>query len=274
MTPMQKNDLIWYDSPVFSSEVAHGFSTKCGGVSQGDFQSLNLISARGDQAQAVAENYRRFAMAIGFSGKEYGRNSQVHGDIIRLVNTGDTLEQFTDPERSFPAGDGLLTQSTDLALWAYSADCVVILYHDPVTKSIGACHAGWRGTALGISAKMVSAMTTHFGSKPEDLQVAVGPSIKSCCFSCHDDVPKAMMEGLGDKIKPFLLDDCMEEEVQKWSVDLQGIHRFLLEEAGVKHIDCEQPCTACHPDHFWSHRKEGDKRGSMGGMIALKGEFA
>lgn len=268
MNIKEKDSLRWYHSEVFSPEVVHGFSTKLGGVSTGDFAGLNLVTSRGDSPQAVAENYTRFAQAVGFSGEKYARNAQIHSDICRVVTQGMGLSDFVQGDRQFPEGDGLLTQEKNLALWAYSADCVPILYHDPVTQSIAAVHAGWRGTALAIASKMVKEMTSAFATNPADLQVSLGPSIGPCCFSCHEEVPQAFRDAMGEDAETFI----KSEGQGKFSVDLQGINGYFLKKSGVTQIDTHVPCTACHGEEFWSHRIIGDKRGSMGGMIALKGE--
>lgn len=123
---------------------------------------------------------------------------------------------------------------------------------------------------MGIGKKMVEAMVAEFGTEPKDLEVSLGPSIGPCCFSCHEDVPEAMIAGLGDKANPFIT----AEGGGKWAVDLQGIHRQWLTDCGVEKVDWKVPCTACDGEEFWSHRVLGDQRGSMGGMIALTEEEA
>ncbi|MFI3254249.1 MAG: peptidoglycan editing factor PgeF [Eubacteriales bacterium] len=256
------------DVPFFYSSILttpHSFSTKKGGVSTGDFTSMNLISARGDNPESVMENYQRFHHALGLSPTQFARNAQIHSDIIRAVTSGDSLEDFTNPTATFPQGDGLMTQEKNLPLWVYSADCVPILFHDPVEKAIAAVHSGWRGTALGIAGKMVEAMKSAYGTKAENLQVAMGPSIGSCCFLCDLDVPQAMKESLGSDAEAF----CHLKENGKYAVDLLGINHLWLTKAGVRQIDDQAPCTACETEDFWSHRKVNDRRGSMGGVICL-----
>lgn len=263
MKKQESHSLSWY-SAFFP--VIHGFSTRLGGFSQGDLSSLNLISARGDDPSLVEQNYHAFHKAVGFAGQTMARNSQVHGDHIRLVTEGDTMDAFVDPNTIFPSGDGLLTQERNLALWVYSADCTPILFYDPVEQAVGAAHAGWRGTALALGAKMVARMEEEFGSQPKNIQVALGPSIGKCCFLCHEDVPQAMLQSLGEEISPYI--HPIQEG--KYQVDLQGIHLLTLQKAGIQSVDYESGCcTACDTHTFWSHRVMGEKRGSMGAMIAL-----
>lgn len=266
------NQLKIYQCTQWFEDVVHGFPTKLGGHSQGDWEGLNLATGRGDQRESVKQNYREICDALGISPVGFARNLQVHGKKIHRVSWEDSLDldAFVTPSEPVPEGDGLLTDEKGVMLWAYSADCVPILYHDPVKKVIGAVHAGWRGTAQGIALEMVEEMGRVFESKPEDIRVAIGPSIGPCCFMCSEDVPIAMREALGQEVEPFMPPHPTEKE--KFSVDLQGINGLWLKRGGVIHIDQKAPCTACHTEEFWSHRKQGEKRGALGGFIYLPKE--
>jgi YfiH family protein len=151
----------------------------------------------------------------------------------------------------------------------FSADCGIILLHDPVNRCVGAIHAGWRGCAAGIVENAVRAMAEHFGSDPADLLAAIGPCIGQCCFETDDDVADAMLAALGEDARP-----CLERRGAKWHVDLAGLNRLWLLRAGLRpeHIDLCGLCTACHPEWFWSHRKMGSARGLQAAMISLPKE--
>ena len=150
----------------------------------------------------------------------------------------------------------------------FSADCGIFLFHDPVSRCIGAVHAGWRGTALGLPAKMVTEMGRLYGAKPENIRVAVGAGIGPCCFETDDDVPDAMLKAFGGGAQEYI-----EKRGAKWHVDLQEINLWQLRAAGVReeHLDACKLCTACHGELYWSHRKMGDKRGVQAALIALRG---
>ena len=160
----------------------------------------------------------------------------------------------------------MITDEPGLALVVFSADCGILLLHDPVHHAIGAIHAGWRGCAAGIVEKTVQTMTQTFGTQPKDLLAAVGPCIGPCCFETDQDVPDAMTAALGAQAAPF-----MQRRGVKWHVDLAGLNRQWLLRAGVlpDHVETCGLCTACHPDLFWSHRKMGQARGSQIAMAAL-----
>lgn len=270
------NGLVWYEGTAFAKGYDHklkyGFPTRKGGVSQGQFASLNLATGRGDDVKAVKANYEKVNNTFSIKPLKYARNAQVHGVDMRVVTLSSSLslEEFVTPDFPVPSMDGLLTQEKGVMLWVYSADCVPILFFDPVNEAIGAVHAGWRGTAQGIAFLMVKTMEKEFGTNPKDLQVVMGPSIKSCCFTCSADVPEAVLETLGEEARPFL--PKHKEEEGKFSVDLLGINRLWLKRSGVTQIESEVVCTACHLEEFWSHRKVGEARGVLGGFIYLSRE--
>lgn len=245
--------------------VAHGFSARLGGVSEGMWESLNLGPSRGDDPDHVRENYRRFFAAIGADGKQLAMTNQVHGGVVRTVTTADLR---TDPyDKPAYEADGLMTDLPGVALVIYSADCIPILFYDPVRRVIAAVHAGWRGTAAGIAAAAVERMRDVYGCDPKDILAAIGPGIGPDCFETHEDVPNAMTAALSTAV----LCHIRIKENGKFAVDLKNINAMRLEQAGLEadHIAVSSLCTACHPELFWSHRKLGTNRGSMAAAIQL-----
>jgi len=264
----EKNGVTYLTSALLSSQsgIAHGFSTRKGGVSQGPWESLNLGVSRGDDITAVQENYRRFCAAIGTDEKRVVLSQQEHLDHIRLVTEEDVGKGLWR-KRDYTHIDALLCNTPNIPLVIFSADCGIILLHDPVTNSIGAVHAGWRGVAQGIVHKAVLAMSETFGADPANILVAIGPAIGQCCFETDEDVPAAMRSALGDAAEPFMI-----QKGKKWHLDLKSINAHWLTSAGVlpEHIDICDHCTACRKDLYWSHRKMGNTRGAQIAMISLK----
>lgn len=245
--------------------AAHGFSTRLGGVSEGMWESLNLGVSRGDDPDHVRENYRRFFAAIGADGKRIATTNQVHGGMVRCVTTADVK---ADPyDRPGYEADGLMTDLPGVALVVYSADCIPILFYDPVRRVIAAVHAGWRGTAAGIASTAVERMVDVYGCRSEDILAAIGPGIGPDCFETHEDVPNAMTAALSTAV----LHHIKIKENGKFAVDLKNINAMRLEQAGLDldHIAVSHMCTSCNPDKFWSHRKLGTSRGSMAAAIQL-----
>ena len=180
-------------SDLISGAVVHCFSTRRGGVSTGHLSSLNLGVHRGDDWNNVYENYRRLGAAVGFTPEQTVFTHQTHTDRVARVGAEDRgwgLFREVEPER-----DGIYTNEPGVALVCFSADCTPILLHDPVRHAVAAVHSGWRGTALGIAARCVEAMTREFGTDPADLQAAIGPCIGPCCFETGPEVPAAVLSG-------------------------------------------------------------------------------
>ncbi len=246
-------------------EAIHGFSTRMGGVSPAPFDTLNLGLSQGDDPARVRENYRRFCAAIGADVDRLVCSRQVHGDVIRVVTAADA-GKGVDRERDYEV-DGLVTNVPGLPLAIHTADCIPVLLYDPVHHAIGACHAGWRGTALAIAAKTVAQMTQVYGTDPGDLRCAVGAGISRCCFETRSDVPDAMREAMGGAAEPFI-DDHGDG---RFHVDLKGINRYWLTQAGVPEdqIAVSDECTVCRSEKFFSHRRSGAARGAMAAVIQL-----
>ena len=262
-----KNGITFFQSDGIAAAggAAHGFSTRLGGVSEGMWASLNLGVGRGDDPDHVRENYRRFFAAIGADGRQLAMSNQVHGGVVRCVTSADL---HADPyEKVGYEADGLMTDLPGVALVVYSADCIPILFYDPVRRVIAAAHAGWRGTAAGIAAAAVDRMKNVYGCRPEDILAAIGPGIGPDCFETHEDVPNAMTAALSTAV----LRHITIKENGKFAVDLKAINAMRLEGAGLdpEHIAVSSLCTSCHPEMFWSHRKLGTSRGSMAAAIQL-----
>ena len=259
----EHHGLVWLTASLLSG-IPHGFSTRKGGVSLPPWDSLDLGPGRGDDPAAVAENYRRFCGVLGVSPERAVLSKQVHETTVRRCTQEDAGKGL-QRERDYTA-DALITDVPGLPLTVFSADCGILLLHDPVQNAIGAIHAGWRGCAGGIVEKTVQELGRAYGSRPEDLLVAIGPCIGACCFETDDDVPQAMTGALGAEAAPYL-----EQHGPKWHVDLAGLNRQWLLRAGLSpaHITVCGLCTACRPDLFWSHRKMGEARGVQAAMICL-----
>ena len=259
--------LLWHTSTLFDAgAVCHGFSTRPGGVSPAPWDSLNLGVGRGDTAENVQENFRRFCAAVGADPMRVVLSKQVHEPNVRLV-TGADAGKGLWRERDYQSVDAMICNTPNLPLVVFSADCGTVLLYDPVHQAIGAVHAGWRGCAAGIVEKTVAAMGAAYGSRPAELLAALGPCIGPCCFETDGDVPEAMQAALGADADAYIT-----VKGPKFHVDLAGLNRQWLLRAGLlpERIEVSGICTACRPDLFWSHRKMGDQRGVQVAVISLK----
>lgn len=242
--------------------AVHAFSTRFGGVSEGYFGAMDLSYTRCDSHEAVVENHRRFADAVGYPTDRLVSTRQVHGDIIRIASESD-CGKAARGELDYEC-DGLMTDIPGLPLMILTADCCPVLLYDPVRNVVAAVHAGWRGTALGIAGKAVREMSAVYGCKPENIIAAIGPCISKCCFETDSDVPEAMETGLGSDAEKYIT-----RSGSKYHVDIKGINAEFLRRAGVNSIHITDECTACNTERYFSHRKMGDKRGSLASVIML-----
>ena len=258
----QEGSLIYYTSDNITTK--HLFTTKFGGVSKGYLASLNLGFNRGDERSNVLQNYQILADHFQVPRARMTMTKQIHSDIVRVVDE-NTMGMGLGQPMSWKA-DAIITNLPHVPLCGYYADCVVTLLHDPVSKSIGVCHSGWRGTASGIALKAAVSMMSCYGADPYTLRAAISPSIGKCCFETDSDVADAFFA---------LLDPAMDERIEKrgdkYHIDLKAINRLWLLRAGIdpSRIDVHPDCTKCHPERYWSHRAMGDRRGGMAAMICL-----
>ena len=184
---------------------------------------------------------------------------QVHGTDILVVDNPGQLS----PEAGW---DALLTDQPDVILTVRTADCVPVLLHDPVKRVVAAVHAGWRGTVAGIVPLTLARMAKRYGSNPRTTRVGIGPSIGPCCY----EVDKPVLDRVcasGVEYRNVVQD----KGGGKAMLDLGALVRFQARAAGVpaEHIDRVELCTVCHPDLFYSYRREGAVVGTMVSGIML-----
>ena len=247
----------------------HCFTTREGGVSTGDCASMNLSFSRGDAKEAVMENYRRIAMAMGVSVKDFVCSDQTHTTNVRRVTRADAGKGVIK-QRDYTDVDGLITNEPGLVLSTFYADCVPLYFIDPVQKAIGLSHSGWKGTVGKIGEVTIKAMTKEFGSKPEDLYCAIGPSICQDCYEVSRDVAERFMDAFPEHVDEILQQQKGNED--KFQLDLWKANEIILLEAGVlpEHLAVTNICTCCNPTKLFSHRASKGKRGNLAAFLMLK----
>ncbi len=177
-----------------SAPVVAAFTTRKGGVSRGRFAQCNLGLAVGDEPAAVVENRRRALSALGLELSSAVAAQQVHGDRVARVGRAEAGRGALARETAIPGVDALITDETGLTLIIGCADCVPVYLVDPDRPAIGLAHAGWRGTVGKIATQTVRAMTGAFGSRPDRLLAAIGPSIGPCCYEVDETVAGPLRE--------------------------------------------------------------------------------
>ncbi len=250
--------------------VRHGFSTRLGGVSEGCYSSLNLSFTRGDSEDAVRENYRRIAAAIGVKCENMVFSQQTHTINVRVVTEQDRGMGFTRPVE-YTDVDGLVTNVPDICLVTFYADCVPLYFVDPVKRVIGLSHSGWRGTVGKIGKETVRMMRQQFGSNPADILAAIGPSICMDCYEVSEDVILKFRENFAGV---YWKDLFYKKENGKYQLDLWKANEIVFAEAGIlpEHMAVTNVCTHCNSNLLYSHRTMGDKRGNLAAFLALRAE--
>ncbi|XP_075968325.1 purine nucleoside phosphorylase LACC1 [Anarhichas minor] len=263
--PALKGGVRVLTSSLIPECFGHGFSTRSGGVSSiPSLSSLNLFSSRRrrDPEAVVTENRRRLGLHAGFYPRPLRLVKVDHGSHVWVVGRAE-------PERY----DAMVTDRPGVVVGAPGADCMTILLADQRKRVIGAAHAGWKGTLMGVAMATVGAMVTVFGCRVTDIVVAVGPSVGGCCFTLNRD-----------QINDFthVHEDCVTDpESDRPHVNIRLANRVLLQRGGVLpehiHDDMETerssvtPCTSCHPEDFFSHVRDGLNFGTQVGFLWIRG---
>ena len=245
--------------------VRHAFTTRCGGVSEGFYSSMNMGFGRGEDENKVRKNYEIICNAIGTNVKDLVFSKQTHTNNVLCVTAKDKGTGFTKP--SFQDIDGLITNEPNVALVTQYADCTPLLFLDPQKKVIAASHSGWRGTVQQIGAVTVEKMKTEFGSNPHDILAVIGPSICENCYEIDTPVYNEF------KKLPISLDGVFKQkDSNHYMLNLKLANKLILLNAGLKEENIElcDICTACNREELYSHRKLGANRGNLAAIIELK----
>lgn len=252
--------------------ATHAFSTRIGGASKGIWSSMNLSFTRGDDPKDAYENFHRYAVLFGVPDDRLVLPYQTHTVNVRVVTEEDGGKGFTK-ERDYTDVDGLITNVPGIVLSIFAADCVPLLFVDPIHKAIGASHSGWRGTINRMGKVTIEKMTENFGTDPKDLVCAIGPSICRDCYEVSEDVALEFKKAFPGHESEILTDDGLNESGEhKFHLDLWNTNRIVMEEAGVqsRNISMTDICTNCNPDLLFSHRFTHGERGNNGAFIMLK----
>lgn len=239
--------------------VKHGIFTRNGGVSPAPFASLNLGGNVGDEPRCVRRNHERMYASIGVDDARACTVWQVHGNDVVIAHSP------VRGRRWLALADGLVTDRPGTALSMRFADCVPLLFYDPVRGVIGMAHAGWRGTVAGVGARLVETMRSAFGSHPRDVEALIGPSIGPDRYQVGEEVVQAIYDHFGQ------LDGLVRRDPNDNSayLDLWAANKLDLERAGVEKVEIAGLCTATLTGEFFSHRAEHGRTGRFGAVMSL-----
>ncbi len=242
----------------------HGFSTRCGGVSTGIYESLNLGMNRGDNEECVRENYKRFFGSVGIESESFVCGKQVHGHNVMVVDSSDAREPYGYDEL-FEA-DGYVTNAPGVPLVVFTADCIPLLMADEKNGVIAAVHSGWRSTVQDIEKNAIEKMLS-LGAERENILACIGPAIGKCCFEVGGEVIDEVTVLLGKDADGLYRRNAKD----RFMLDLKTVVQKCLLRSGIReeHIDVIQDCTMCMPHKYWSHRYTGGERGSQAAVIMI-----
>lgn len=260
----------YLEYPLFQETgiVTSAFSTRLGGVSEGYYSSLNLSFDRGDDPARVLENFKRIGASMGVNVEDMVLSKQTHTTNVRVVTAEDKGKGIMQ-ERNYTDVDGMITNVPGICLVTSYADCVPLYFVDPVKKAIGLSHSGWRGTVGKIGKNTVQLMQENFGSKPEDLLAAVGPSVCMDCYEVSEDVIEQFKESFEKK---YWEDLFYKKENGKYQLNLWKANELIFLESGIlpEHMAITNVCTHCNSKILYSHRTMGNNRGNLCAFLALK----
>lgn len=247
--------------------VKHAFSTRLGGVSEGQYATMNFSFSRTDDPDHVRENYRRMAGALGVEMERMVLSHQTHTTHVRVVTEADAGKGVVR-ERDYRDVDGLVTQVPGITLVTFYADCVPLYFVDPVHRAIGLSHSGWRGTVNRMGQATLDVMRREYGTDPADVVAAIGPSICQDCFEVGEEVAKAFAEAFDERYHRELF---YRKDDGKYQLDLWRANELVLTEAGVSgvRIHTTDICTKCNPKLLFSHREAGERRGNLAAFLCL-----
>ncbi|GAB6932550.1 peptidoglycan editing factor PgeF [Calditerricola satsumensis] len=233
-------------------------------------EPFNLALHVGDDPQRVRARRDALCEALGLPPEAFTCAEQVHGSRVVRVTPQDRGRGRLARETAFPATDGMHTDVPGVLLVAFFADCVPLFFLDPIRRVIGLAHAGWRGTAQDVAGEMVRSLVAHYGTRPRDLRVAIGPSIGPCCYEVDERVAAALRTTFGGEVPDGVL--TANDEGRYW-LDLRAANQKLCERAGIlpENIEMTSVCTACATDRFFSHRAEKGRTGRMAAFVAWTG---
>ncbi len=262
-----QNGLLYITFPLFDKYgIKHAFTTRIGGVSEGQFSSFNTGITNGDKYESVYENYRRLCSAIGVDERRLIHTRQTHTNNVRTACEDDIGKGLIKP-LDYTDVDGLVSNLEGVGLVTQYADCVPLAFCDVKKRVIATSHAGWRGTAKEIGRITIEKMVTEFGCNTDDIIAAIGPCIGECCYEVDDPVYDALTS------IPYMRKDAIfkKKDNGRYMLNLKETNRIILMNSGIKqeNIDVADLCTCCNHKYLHSHRYTGGKRGNLGLVIAL-----
>lgn len=235
-------------------------------------RNYRTAKSKGEEAYNKAiSDYKDLCNAIGIKYTNCVKPCQEHTKNIRIVKQKMNNGKLDFEQEEYKATDGLITNQSKIALATTNADCILLIFFDPVKKVIANVHSGWRGTLQRISVQAVNKMKSEFNCNPKDIICCICPSIRKCHFEVHVDVQEPYYNEFKDlkEINDLIV---KRQDEDKWNIDTVEINKIILRRAGLKEeniIDCGI-CSVCNSDLIHSYRAEKEGYGLGTAIIELK----
>lgn len=240
-------------------DISHFVTSRAGGVSEGNYASMNLGLYSGDSRERVDENIRRLMTGLGLEPERLLLPRQVHGCRVAVVDRTFTQLSGVEREARLEGFDALITADPGVCVAVATADCVPVLLYAADKRVVAAVHAGWRGTVLRIAELTLQRMVDEFGCDPRQVWAAIGPSISPSAFEVGEEVVDAFHDA-GFDLSRLLLRD---PDSGKGHIDLWEANRMSLTGAGLDgdHIELAGICTYERFSDYFSARRLGIQSG-------------
>ena len=221
--------------------------------------------------QKAIKDYKNLCHTINSKPEHLVKTNQEHTKEVKIVSKKIHLKEPDFNLEQYAKTDGIITNQKDIMLATTNADCILLLFFDPVKKVIANTHSGWRGTMQRISIETVQKMKQEFDCRPENIICCICPSIRKCHFEVDRDVKESFEKEFQDINN---IDEIIEETVanKKWNIDTVKINKIILQKEGIKleNIVDSEICSVCHSDLIHSYRVEKQGYGLNTAVIELK----
>jgi len=280
-------------------QITHGIFTRLGGCSEAPYWSLNVSCSTGDSMNNVMRNRLLVLQTLGLQTYACATLWLIHSPYVATVETDTWSDWHPDwPCRSsrieqqeliwsfspLKQGDAFITKQSGIALALSFADCVPLLFYDPIQKVLGMAHAGWRGNARGIALATIEAMCTYGNCQPQNIYAGIGPSIGPCCYKVSKEIQLAFSGedpfgnmptcekycSLVRESAVFSLKRCQNGNHLQLNLWETLRKQLLMVGISSEHIESSEICTHCDTDRFFSHRHEQGKTGRFAVILALR----
>lgn len=243
--------------------LKHCITLRHGGVSKGDFESLNF-NMRADLKENVMDNLYKVCSCLNIDKNNVFKAHQNHTDNILVLDSNNKesyhIEDILDEDY-----DAYIVTKKNIATLITTADCNPVIVYDPIKNIVANIHSGWKGTIKKIVIKTCEKLINEFGCNASDLIVCIGPSIKKCCFSSEEESFKKIFTDVWKNEEDYMF---YEDNLKRFHIDLVYLIKKDLEKLGVKNIIDSNICTVCNSNDFFSYRSATKNKQKNYGLMA------